>query len=195
MAFITISEIVDIIIMTLAIGYIFSRIFRRRPTEGYDPLQYYKKPSLWEDIKYGAIIAAPAVVLHELAHKFVAMAFGATATLHAPSLFGIPYGWYILIIILINLNFPILFFVGGYVSHTALPALPSAFVAIAGPLTNLIIWLLCISAVKYKFVKRKYYHTIGLMGKLNMFLFIFNMLPLPGFDGWNFLNSLIHVFI
>ena len=194
MALITIPEIIDIIVMTFAIGYIFSKIFRRRPAEDYDPLTYYKKSGLWEDIKYGAIIAAPAVVLHEFAHKFVAMAFGATATIHAPSLFGIPYGWYLLVILLIHFNFPILFFIGGYVSHTALPALPSALVAIAGPLMNLMIWFLCILAIKHKFVKRKHYATIGLMGKLNMFLFIFNMLPLPGFDGFNFLNAVIHLF-
>jgi len=195
MALITIPEIIDIIVMTLAIGYIFSRVFRRRPSEDYDPLTYYKKSGLWEDIKYGAMIAAPAVVLHEFAHKFVAMAFGATATLHAPSLFGIPYGAYLFVILLIHLNFPIMFFVGGYVSHSALPALSSAFVAIAGPLTNLVIWFLCTFLIKNKLVKRKYYRTVGLMAKLNMFFFIFNILPLPGFDGWNFLNALIHIFI
>lgn len=195
MALITIPEIIDIIVMTLAIGYIFSRVFRRRPSEDYDPLTYYKKSSLWEDIKYGAMIAAPAVVLHEFAHKFVAMAFGATATLHAPSLFGIPYGAYLFVILLIHLNFPIIFFVGGYVSHSALPALPSAFVAIAGPLTNLIIWFLCTFLIKNKLIKRKYYRTAGLMAKLSMFFFIFNILPLPGFDGWNFLNAVLHLIV
>ncbi len=194
MALITIPEIIDIIVMTLAIGYIFSKVFRRKPAEDYDPLSYYKKSGLWEDIKYGAIIAAPAVVLHEFAHKFVAMAFGATATLHAPSLFGIPYGWYIAVIILIHLNFPIIFLVGGYVSHTALPALPSALVAIAGPLTNLAIWGIALLLVKNKMVHRKYYPTLGLMAKLNMFFFIFNMIPLFGFDGGNFLRALLAAF-
>jgi len=195
MALITIPEIIDIIVMTFAIGYIFSKIFRRAPSGDYDPLDYYKKSSLWEDLKYGAIIAAPAVVLHEFAHKFMAMAFGATATLHAPSLFGIPYGWYIAVIVLIHLNFPIIFLIGGYVSHTALPALPSALVSIAGPLTNLIIWLGCNLAIKQKWVKREHYSTVGLMAKLNMFFFIFNMLPLPGFDGFRFLSALIQVFV
>ena len=195
MPLITIPEIFDIIVMTLAIGYIFSKLFLRAPSEDYDPLKYYKKSSLWEDLKYGALIAAPAVVLHELAHKFMAMGFGASATLHAPSLMGIPYGWYILIIMLIHLNFPIVFLIGGYVSHTALPALPSALVSIAGPLTNLTVWLVCSLLIKNKLINRKYYRTVGLMAKLNMFFFIFNMLPLPGFDGWNFLNAMIHIFI
>ena len=84
MPIITIPEIIDIIVMTLAIGYIFSDFFKREPLEGYDPIKYYQRSSMFQNIKFAAMIAAPAVVLHELAHKFVAMGFGATATLHAP---------------------------------------------------------------------------------------------------------------
>lgn len=194
MVLITIGEIIDIIVMTVAIGYIFSRFFRRAPQEGYDPLTYYKKNPIIEDIKFGAMIAAPAVVLHELAHKFVAMGFGATATLHAPSFFGIPYGMYLLVILLIHLNFPILFFVGGYVSHSVLPPLASSLVAFAGPLTNLILWLVGISLIKYNLIDRKYYRTIGLMAKLNLFFFAFNMIPIPGFDGSGVLLGLMGAF-
>jgi hypothetical protein len=111
---ITLMEIVDIIVMTFAIGYIFSDYFRREPLEGYDPLKFYKKPPFFENIKFAAMIAAPAVVFHELAHKFVAMVFGASATLHAP------YGMYAIVILLKLMRFPLLFFVGGYVSHTPL---------------------------------------------------------------------------
>ncbi len=195
MPIITLPEIVDIIVMTVAIGYIFSKFFRRTPQEGYDPLTYYRKNTLVEDIKYGAMIAAPAVVLHELAHKFVAMGFGASATLHAPSFFGIPYGMYLLVILLIHLNFPILFFVGGYVSHTALPPLASSMVAFAGPLTNLLLWLIGMSLIKYKLIDRKYYMTIGMMAKLNLFFFAFNMIPIPGFDGFHVFRGLIQAFL
>jgi len=190
----SIQEIVDIVMMTLFIGFIFSRYFRRKPVEEYDPLKQYQKSTLWEDVKWGAIIAAPAVVLHELAHKFVAIGFGAQATLHAPGLFGIPYGMYIFVILLSYLRFPVIFFVGGYVSHTPLATLPSAFVAIAGPFVNLILWLGSIIVVKNKLVHRKYWEQIALAGKLNMFLFIFNMLPIPGFDGFNFIRSLMTMF-
>jgi len=187
--FISLGEIIDIIIMTFAIGYIFSDFFRKEPLEGYDPLTYYKKPPLFESIKFAAMIAAPAIVLHELSHKFVAMAFGATATLHAP------YFWYIAVILLKLMRFPLLFFVGGYVSHAPLPALQSSLVAIAGPLTNLVLWLLSLAIIKYKLIDKKYYKILVPMGKLNMFLFIFNMIPLPGFDGYNFISSLFKVFI
>ena len=190
----TFGEILDIFVMTVAIGYIFSKFFRRTPQEGYDPLTYYKKNALWEDIKYGAIIAAPAVVLHELAHKFAAIGFGASATIHAPPLFGIPYGMYLLVIVLIHINFPILFFVGGYVIHSALPPLASSLVAFAGPFVNLLLWIAGMSLIKYKLVDRKYYTTIGLMTKLNMFFFIFNILPIPGFDGSKVFTGLIQTF-
>ena len=195
MPIITLPEIIDIIVMTVAIGYIFSKFFRRTPQEGYDPLTYYRKNTLVEDIKYGAMIAAPAVVLHELSHKFVAMGFGASATLHAPSFFGIPYGMYLLVILLIHLNFPILFFVGGYVSHTALPPLASSMVAFAGPLTNLLLWLIGMSLIKYKLIGRKYYMTIGMMAKLNLFFFAFNMIPIPGFDGFHVFAGLVQAFL
>ncbi len=185
MPFITLNEIIAIIAMAFAMGFIFTRYFRRQPTEGYDPIKYYQKAGLWEDIKYGAKIAAPAIILHELAHKFVAMGFGAQATLHAP------YGLYAIVILLSLINFPVLFFVGGYVSHTMLLPLPSAIVSISGPLINLILWLTFRASIKHKIVNRKNYRDIHMMARLNMFLFIFNMLPIPGFDGYHFFAGLL----
>ena len=188
MAFLSIQEVIDIIAMTFAIGFIFSRFFKRKPTEGYDPLTYYQKSSFWEEIKYSAIIAAPAVVLHELAHKFVAMSFGATATLHAP------YSMYMIVILLTLIRFPIIFFVGGYVSHSPLPALQSSMVAIAGPLTNLILFGAATLLIRRKLVHRKYYEPLSLVAKLNLFLLAFNMIPIPGFDGFHFFRGLISAF-
>lgn len=185
----TLMEVVDIIIMTFAIGYIFSDFFRREPLEGYDPLKYYQKQPLFQNIKFAAMIAAPAVVFHELAHKFAAILFGASATLHAP------YFWYMIVILLKLMRFPLLFFVGGYVTHTPLPPLQSSIVAIAGPLTNLVLWLVSLAVIKYRLIDRKYYRIIVPLGKLNMFLFIFNMIPLPGFDGYNFVTSLFKALV
>ena len=186
--FITPREIIDIVLMTLAIGYIFSTFIKRQPAEDYDPLKFYKKNPFLEDLKFGAMIAAPAVVLHELAHKFVAMSFGAVATLHAP------LGWYAVIIILRLLNFPLLFFVGGYVTHSGLPALQSSLVSVAGPLTNIILYGVFLSIIKFKLVHRKYYRALAISAKLNLFLAVFNMIPIPGFDGYNFFRALLVYF-
>jgi len=172
----------------LAIGYIFSTFIRRKPQEGYDPLKYFNRPSLWDDIKYSAAIAAPAIVLHELAHKFVAIAFGATATVHAP------LEWYIPVIIMRLLNFPLFFFVGGYTQiNSYLPPLQSAIVSLAGPLMNLILYVTCTLLVRYKVVHRKYYNMIAISGRLNLFLMIFNMIPFPGFDGFGVVSELYKI--
>lgn len=187
MAFITSIEIFDIIIMTFAIGYIFSGFFKRTPQEGYDPIKFFSRQSKLENIKIAAIIAAPAVVFHELAHKFVAMSYGVTATLKAP------YLMYAIVVALKALNFPLVFFVGGYVRHGPLPALPSAWVALAGPLTNLIIWGLIRLAVKNNILK-EYHHLMVPMARLNLFLGIFNMIPIPGFDGSHFFQGIIQAF-
>jgi Zn-dependent protease len=182
---ISIGEIIEILIMSVAVGYIFSGIFKRR-TISYDPIKQFSKPSIIEDIKYGVILAAPAVVLHELSHKFVAMAFGATATVHAP------LGMYALVLLMRLFNFPIIFFVGGYVRiFGSLLPWQSALVSIAGPLTNLILYLVLIALVKFSLVKRKHYDLIGKAAKLNLFLAAFNMIPIPGFDGYSFFASLL----
>jgi Zn-dependent protease len=194
MALFTLLEIIDLIIMVLAIGFIFSRLFRRKPVRSstYEPLDYYtkkqKKSYFWEDLKYGIIIAAPAVVFHELAHKFAAIGFGATATLHAP------YLMYAIAIALVLFNSPLVFFVGGYVSHTALAALPSAIVAFAGPFVNLVFWLGIKPILKTKYGK-KHMQVLLTISRLNMFLFIFNMIPIPGFDGFQFFEGIIRFFM
>mgnify|MGYP006288093909 CR=1 FL=1 len=188
MVFITASEIFAILFMIFGIGFIFSGYFRREPAEGYDPLKYYQRPSMWQDIKFAALIAAPAVVLHELSHKIVAMSFGAQAVLQAP------YTMYLIVMLLKLMNFPLLFFVGGYVSDTPLPALASSLVAIAGPLTNFLIWFLIWISIRYSFAPKKYYNILEPMAKINLFLGVFNMIPIPGFDGYHFFASLIRAF-
>ena len=72
MVLITAQEIIDLAILTAALGYIFSG-FIKRPRDILD----YLRPSLaFDDIKYAAMIVAPAVILHELAHKGVGLFFG-----------------------------------------------------------------------------------------------------------------------
>ncbi|MBD3249559.1 hypothetical protein GF336_05950 [Candidatus Woesearchaeota archaeon] len=189
MAFITISEIIAIIAMIFGIGYIFSDYFRKEPEDADEMLKYYSRRSnAWENTKFAAMVTAPPLVLHEFAHKIAAMSFGATAVLKAP------YFMYLIVILLKMMHFPLLFFVGGYVSHSPLAAGPSAVVAVAGPLTNFLIWGVCVLIVKYNWLDSRYNKIIIPMGKISMFLGIFNMLPIPGFDGHHFFTSLISLF-
>jgi Zn-dependent protease len=185
--FITPIEIFDIIVMTLAIGYIFSDYLKKPLTyDVHNPVKYFSinRHSVWENTKFAAMIASPAIVLHELAHKFVAMGFGATAVLHAP------YGMYLVVVILKLIKFPFIFFVGGYVSHSPLPALQSSLVSVAGPFMNFLIWFACWILVKNSLVNKKYYKILVPMGRISLFLAIFNMLPIPGFDGSHFFSAL-----
>jgi len=173
-------ELIDMVIMSIVLGFIFSD-FIGRPSA--DPLDAYKR-NRWRNLKVAALIAGPAVVLHELAHKLFAMAFGAQATLYAP------YGWYIIAVALKLIGFPFIILVGAFVAHTPLPPLESAIVAISGPAVNFLLWGLAILAVKAKKIPPKYLPYAVPFARLNLILGIFNMIPLPGLDGFSFFAGL-----
>jgi len=179
-------EFFDVIIMSLALGYIFADYFiPYTKSKIYDPLIQFKRPS---GLKYAIVAVAPAIVLHELMHKFVGLAFG------VPSTFYASYGWLALGILLKLFGSPLLFFVPGYVSHPIAPPLTSSIIAVAGPLTNLIIWGICAYLIK-NYKKYNFSETtlmvLGFSRKINLFLFIFNMLPIPPFDGFQFFSGLL----
>ena len=131
---ISLAEIADIIIMTAAVGYIFMA-FLRRPT----PKDYMNPGKFnWEAFKMACIITAPALIFHELAHKFVAMSFGLTATFHAA------YAFLALGIVLRLMRSNFIFFVPGFVALScaglagcSIPPVQSALIAGSGPFMNL----------------------------------------------------------
>ena len=100
----TLTEIVDMIAMTAIIGFIFKDTFSA-PKEDYEPLHYYKQRFRWDDIRFAIYVVAPAILLHELGHKFTALSFGLHATFQA-AYFFLGLG-----IVLKLLNFPFIFFV------------------------------------------------------------------------------------
>jgi Zn-dependent protease len=180
------QEIFDIIVMSLAVGYIFSGFFRKyfhKQYENYDPLA--RKPGNfdWDSLKFAALSVAPAIILHEFAHKFVAIAFGLEAVFKAA------YFWLFIGLMMKMMGTGFIFFVPAYVNisnPTGLGIIPFSYamVAFAGPAMNGILWLLTSLVLKYNLVNRKYFPLLNVTKRVNMFLFIFNMLPLPGFDGF-----------
>ena len=189
--FITLREILDIAIMTAVIGFIFKDIFARKPAFGYNPLEYYKKPQAWENFKFAAMVTAPAIIIHELFHKFTAIGFGLEATFHAA------YSFLALGLILKVLNFPFIFFVPAYVSIpiNQIGVGPAfSLIAFAGPFANLLMWLVPKFLMKAKKIPHKYLRFAFLTARINMFLFIFNMLPIPGFDGSKVFAGLLSIF-
>ena len=199
MTFFTLMELIDVIIMTLAVGFIFSDSFRKPAEEDYDPLKESHGRLNWENIKFAICITAPAVIFHELFHKIVALSFGLDATFHAA------YFWLGLGLVLKLINFGFIFFVPGFVeigcSSIAchLTPLISALIAFAGPFLNMVLWLGSWTLLKInpKFVRksRKMYAVLYLTRNINMFLFIFNMIPIPGFDGYKVYDGLIRTFL
>jgi Zn-dependent protease len=172
----SIQELIDIIVMTLALGYIFKDTFK--PV--YGNMQFSLQQFSWHDIGYAALITAPGIILHELGHKLVGLIYGLQPVFHAA------YGWLTLGVVLKMLNFGFIFFVPGYVSHVGGATLfQSTAISFAGPGVNLVLWLVAKQLFKHKVGKEKWHNVWVLTAKINMFLFIFNMLPIPPFDGFN----------
>jgi Zn-dependent protease len=175
----TFREIFDIIAMTLIIGYIFKDVFKPKRTT-YDPLKQQNNNSFW----FAATAVGISIILHEFGHKFVAMALGLQATFHAAYSF-LGFG-----LLMKMLNFGFIFFVPAYVSHNVTTPLNTALISIAGPATNLILYLICLIIIKKNLVPQKHLSLIYTMKYINGFLFIVNMLPLPGIDGYHFFTSI-----
>ncbi len=181
MAFIGLFELFNLLILTLAIGYIFSGYVRPPEVRGYSR----KITFAWNDFTFAMLVAAPGVVLHELAHKFVAILFGLGAVFHV---------WYPglgIAIFLKLINSPFLLIAPGYVqiSDTAilgpfLNNLISVLVSFAGPAINLLMWFLARFILnRARNLTRSQASALYLTQKINMLLFVFNMIPIPPLDG------------
>lgn len=192
--FFSLQEIIDIAVMTVFVGFIFSDVFGRfnkRQDHEYDPMKAYSqvhKSRRFENFKFAVMVTAPAIVFHEFGHKFMAMSFGLNATFHAA------YTWLGIGLILKLLNFGFIFFVPAYVSYPALATpFQSMLIAGAGPFVNLVLWLGSSFLLKSGNLNKKYAPILLITSRINMFLFIFNMIPIPPFDGFHFFSSLIKV--
>ena len=170
----TILEIIEILITIGAVSYIII------------PYVKTKKGNL----KPVIIVATFSIVFHELAHKFVAMGFGFSAVYHA-NIWGLTIG-----VMLRLLGLP-LFFIPAYVSISGgTNALGFALTALAGPLTNLSIYLISFLLLRYYSHKEFVYknaQTIYALMNINKWLTIFNLLPIPGTDGFHVINSLRYI--
>lgn len=195
MALISLIEVWRIIIMSLGVGFISSFFIQRR-VKPKDIVEEYRRGygSRFDihNIMFATAIAAPGIVLHELAHKFTALSFGLDATFFAA------YTFLALAIVLSLMNFPLIFFVPGYVSIIGTGTyLQYALISFAGPLFNLVTfgvsWLVVKKSKKLKLSKNAVYGW-ELSKKMNLFLFVFNLLPIPMFDGWGVFSNLFHVF-
>jgi len=185
----TIAEIVDMILMTAIVGYIFSDMLRKPATRDYDPLKEYGTSLNLQNFWFAASVTVPAILFHELGHKFLALSFGMSATFKAA------YMFLLIGLVLKMMNFPLIFVVPAYVSILGSGTLlQHALIAFAGPGVNLFLWLAAKIIAEKKLISKRHLPFVLLTSKINMFLFIFNMLPIPGFDGNTVLLGLFRYF-
>ncbi len=185
MAFISFLEILYLVILTFVIGYIFSGFIRKPATEHEI---VYEKGFNWGDFKLSIIVAAPAVILHELGHKFSAILFGLDAVLH---LFWEGLG---LAIFLKLINSPFLIIAPAYVSISGTAtAFQSFFTAFSGPLVNLVLFFAAWLATERIRLTRNQAIILYLTKQINLLLFIFNMLPIPPLDGFKVFTNLFRI--
>src|SRR3989338_5471730 len=193
MPLIVFQEIIDLLIMVGVIGFIFKDVLQPRVSVAdYDPLKdFRKKTSFFSDgFKNAAIVAAPAIALHELGHKISAISFGLEATFHAA------YTWLGIGLLLKVIGAPFIFFVPGFVSYSGavVEPLARALIAFSGPAVNLLLFLFATASIKRRWFKSKYLPILVLTKQINLFLFIFNMLPFGFFDRAHVLQSLMQAF-
>ena len=179
----TLKELFRLVFVTLALGYIFSSIAKRPRS-----LEDLQKRFDFEDLNIAAIIAAPAVILHELGHKFVGMFFGLQTEFFA-SYFGLAIG-----VVLKLIGSPLIFFIPGYVYISNATAFQSMIIAAAGPFMNLVLWLGTGLLLKHKHFGHKTMLILYATKRINMILFFFNIIPLPPFDGSKILSGLLGYF-
>ncbi|MDD3263783.1 MAG: M50 family metallopeptidase [Candidatus Nanoarchaeia archaeon] len=197
--FFTIKEIFEIVIVTIFVGIIFMGLFKKRNSfvyaSGTGFIGLFDKSAFIKSI----LVFGPAIILHELGHKFMAMAFGSSAYFNA----AYQFLFLALLLRLIGLNF--FFIIPAYVSFPimGLNNLQMSLIAFAGPLVNLILFLIAMIILRkpkkyYMMIFKEYndkkyndfLEVLNITKKINLLLFGLNMLPIPPLDGFSVFSNI-----
>ncbi|MDO8556809.1 MAG: M50 family metallopeptidase [Nanoarchaeota archaeon] len=179
-------EVLYFLVLTVATGFIFMQSVVRPRTE-FDAEPHYGFD--WSAFKLAVMAAAPAVVIHELFHKFVALGFGLSASFEIWG-FGLFLG-----IILKLIGSPFILFAPGYVAISGISSpIQSFFISFAGPFANLLLFIIAWYLLEHaRRLTRTQATVLYLTKQINLFLFIFNMLPIPPLDGFQVFTSLFRI--
>ena len=152
--------------------------------------------------------AIPSIVLHEVSHGWVANKFGDPTAKNAgrltlnPIKHIDPFGTILMPVLMALAHLPAF----GYakpvpvnVNRLRKPRNQSVYVSLAGPLTNVILsalaWVVCetmYSSNPNIFLSSNHFFEFFLyLGIVNMILAVFNMLPIPPFDGSALVERLV----
>ena len=178
-------ELFDVILMTAFLGFLFQNYIKPKKTAKDVVDQYINKTNKWKDFLFSCAVLAPAIILHELAHKFTAIYFGLEATFHAFYANSTTLWLGLFALIAKVTNFGFIFLVPGFVTITGTGTNTEFFlIALAGPAMHAIFYvaskILLATKINLSENQRYYLHVFSY---INGFLFIFNMIPIPGFDG------------
>jgi len=161
-----------------------------------------------EIIQTIAIYALPvifAITLHEAAHAYAARYFG-DLTAYSQGRMSLnpirhidPFGTILIPLLLALLSSPFIF---GYAkpvpvdfSRLRNPKKQMAWVALAGPLANLVmafLWMLSYFILQSVGINEVFFLEMAEAGvKINLILFAFNLFPLPPLDGGRIMTSIL----
>ncbi len=161
-------EVRDILIAYLGLGLAFFMSFSRVFTVSSQE---------WAGILAVSLVAVgPGFVLHELSHKFTARRYG-----HWAEFRMWPMG---LLLALVTSLFGIIFAAPGatYISGVGITKEQNGRISLAGPLTNVAVALV-FSPLLFIFSSGPLY-TLGVYGVyINLFLAVFNLIPVMPLDG------------
>ncbi len=167
-------EVFDLVVSWLAVTFAFG-------------LRYLYLHAMWM-LGGVALATLTGFILHELAHRYVARSYGLYASYRA---------WYpgllmaILIAILTRGYF--VFAAPGAVVIPVLPFIDRRVIeriSIAGPLTNVFISIVCTALLITLPLPPTYYQILEVVGYINAFLALFNLLPIPPLDGSKAITNL-----
>ena len=165
------SELIQILIAWLGITFAFS-------WKGFNfSLMLHYLPMILVGTLTGFIV-------HELAHKFTAMHYGAFA-----EFVMWPAGLIAAIVLSFVTNGMFVFAAPGavYISGTHITRRQNGIISIAGPLSNLIlalVFILLVAIIPVAAIKSIFFGA----AYINIFLGLFNMLPIPPLDGYKVLS-------
>jgi len=208
-----ILEILDMVIMTAIVGYLFMDAFRvplQQRTS--DIIDEYKKLAKnrgfdWDSFWFACALIAPSLIVHELGHKFSALAFGLDATfvgacsstaVFTGGFFNFTCVLQLFAVAMKLLGTGFLIFIPAFVSiQGGATPFQHFIISFAGPFVHLVFWLGAAWLLRDKTIIRTWPQKkrmfVFFFKQINMFLFFFNMLPIPPFDGWWVFSNLFKV--